>query len=176
MFKFILILGALLSSSFLLFAQDEEESTKEEEGKNLMALTVGYTYIPSAGELSSTEANGVFVPTIGLDYFRALHEKWEIGLTLDLELGRYLIIDKELPRERALIMALSGVYKVTPHFQLIGGAGMEWEENENLAILRLGAERSFNLGNEWRLGPAFFFDFKEGYDTWSLSLSLGKEF
>lgn len=176
MVKFMMILGMVLSSTLAVYAQDEEGMEEEEEGKNLIAFTVGYTYIPEAGELRSTEADGFFVPTLGLDYFRRVHPKWEIGLMLDLELDSYLIIDKDLERENAFIMALAGVYKLTPNFQLVGGAGMEWEENENLVIMRLGAERPFNLGNEWKLGPALFFDFKEGYDTWSLSLSIGKEF
>ncbi|MEQ8713391.1 MAG: hypothetical protein RIC80_10255 [Cyclobacteriaceae bacterium] len=176
MLKLLLISGMLFCFSPLLLAQEEVAIDEEEEGKNLIAATVGYTYIREAGELGATEADGFFVPTIGLDYFRKVHTKWEIGLMLDLELGQYLIIKKELERERAFIAAFAGAYKVTPNFQLVAGAGIELEKHKNLAILRLGAERQFNLGNEWRLGPAFFFDFKEGYDTWSLSLSLGKEF
>lgn len=176
MAKFTSILVMVLLSGLTVQAQEEEKSGAEEEGKNFIAITAGYTYIPSAGKLKSLEADGFFVPTLGLDYFRRVHAKWEFGLMLDLELGRYLIIKKELPRENAFIVALAGAYSLTPKFQLIAGAGMEWEKNENLAILRIGAERSFHLGNEWNLGPALFFDFKEGYDTWSLSLSIGKEF
>ena len=61
------------------------------------------------------------------------------------------------------------------NWNLLGGGGIELEHNHNLAVLRVGVERSIPFGKNWVIGPAFFFDFKEGYDTWSLALAIGKE-
>jgi len=53
---------------------------------------------------------------------------------------------------------------------------MEFENHENLGIIRLGGEYVFKLPKNWVISPGFFFDFKEGTDTWSLSVAFGKEF
>jgi hypothetical protein len=147
-----------------------------EEAKHLISASLGYTFIPKADGLEASEAGGFFVPSIGLDYFYILSHKWEFGIMVDVELDHYLIIDKELERENAIITALVSSYKPNPNWNLIGGLGMEFERNENLVVLRLGVERPIKLGNNWILGPSFLFDFKEEYDTWSLALAIGKEF
>jgi hypothetical protein len=53
---------------------------------------------------------------------------------------------------------------------------MEFEQHHNLGVMRVGTESAFKLKKEWVISPGFFFDFKEGIDTWSLSVSFGKEF
>ncbi|NOX46003.1 MAG: hypothetical protein GXO89_03380 [Chlorobi bacterium] len=53
---------------------------------------------------------------------------------------------------------------------------MEFERPRNLGGIRVGTEYAFKLKKEWVISPGFFFDFKEGIDTWSLSVAIGKEF
>ena len=141
----------------------------------MFALAFGYTYIPKGAALDASEAEGFFVPSFGLDYFHLLDRRWELGIMLDWELDHYLIFEKELERERAFIATLTATHKLI-NWHLQGGLGVELEKNEHLVVLRLGLERPIHLGNRWVLGPAVYFDIKEGYDTWSLSVSIGKGF
>jgi hypothetical protein len=170
----ILVLMIVFMSYSRIYAQ-EEDSTHHEE-KHLIALSLGYTYIPEGGEAHHAEATGVFVPSIGLDYFFRIHQRWEIGMMADAELGEYVIVHKELNRENAFVVVGAGAFKITNHWNVIGGAGIEIEKNENLAVLRLGTDYSFSLGKGWILAPGFFYDMKEGYDTWSFAIALGKGF
>tara|TARA_R110002050_G_scaffold195593_1_gene330459 strand:+ start:68171 stop:68698 length:528 start_codon:yes stop_codon:yes gene_type:complete len=154
----------------------EQESTEEPETQHLISASFGYTFIPKATEIGGTEAKGVFVPSIGFDYFYRIAPKWEIGTMIDLELSDYLILEKDLEREKALVVAVLGAYKLTKHINVFAGGGIELENHHNLAVFRFGTEYIHYFNNGWILGPAFFYDIKEGYDTWSLAVAFGKEF
>jgi len=168
----ILCFIAISLLSFNVFSQEKEE----DEGKNLLIGTLGYTYISSASSEDSEEADGIFITTLGIDYFRKIHSKWELGIMADLELGEYVVINKDLNRENALLITGMASYKLTDHVNLLAGAGLEIEKHENLAIIRLGTEYAINLKKEWSIPLGFFYDFKEGINTWSLSIGIGKEF
>ena len=153
----------------------ESEPADEKETKHLISASFGYTFIPKATSIGGTEAKGIFVPSIGLDYFYRLSPKWEVGTMMDLELSDYLVLEKDLEREKAMVFALVGAYKLSKHINLFGGGGIELEKHHNLAIFRFGTEYIHYFKKGWILGPAFFYDLKEGYDTWSLAIAFGKE-
>ena len=169
--KYLSILFLLCFLSVNTFAQEHEQ-----EKKNLLAFSLGYTYIPKGSIYDAEEATGVFVPSLGLDYFRRLHPRWEIGIMADVELGEYVFFEKELNRENAILLAAMVSYNITRHINFFAGGGMEFEKHKNLGVIRLGGEYVFKLPKTWVISPGFFFDFKEGIDTWSLNLSFGKEF
>ena len=154
----------------------QAQESGEKETKHLLTGSFGYTFIPKATSIGGTEPNGIFVPSIGLDYFYRVAPKWEIGTMIDLELGDYLIFEKDLEREKAMVVALIGTYKITKHFNLFAGGGIELERNHHLVVIRLGTEYAFYLNKGWLIAPGFFYDIKEGYDSWSLALAFGKEF
>ena len=161
-------------SSSRIYAQ--EEAIEHTEEKHLIALAFGYTYIPNGVGENNTETTGVFIPSIGLDYFFRINQRWEIGLMADIELGNYVIIHKELNRENAFVVAGVGAFKISHHWAVFGGGGIEIEKHKNFAILRLGTDYSFSLGKGWIIAPGFHYDAKEGYDTWSFSVAIGKGF
>jgi len=161
--------------------QDEEEMERvgeeeENELRHFVSMSFGYTYIPGGAEVSETEANGFLVPSIGLDYMYKITPRWEIGTMMDVELDHYLVVDKDLERENAFIGTIVGLYKVTPRFSVFAGGGIEIEHHGNLGVFRFGADSPIPLGRKWILAPTIIFDFKEGYDTWSIAFSIGKEF
>jgi len=168
----VLLIGFMSNSN--VYAQ--EEAGTHHEDKHLIALSFGYTYIPKGGDENQTETTGVFIPTLGLDYLFKINQRWEIGLMTDIELANYVIVHKELNRENAFIVTAIGSYKILHHWSVFGGAGIELEKHKNLAVLRLGTDYLFNLGKGWELGPGLYYDLKEGYDTWSLSVVIGKGF
>jgi len=177
--KFFLIL--LFVMPHITIAQVEEAEEREmenesEEFRHFISLSFGYTYIPGGAEVDATEADGFLVPSVGLDYMYKVAPRWEIGIMMDVELDHYLVVDQELERENAFIAVIVGLYKVTPRFSLFAGGGIEVEHHGNLAVFRIGADTPIPLGREWVLAPTLIFDFKEGYDTWSLAVSIGKEF
>ena len=165
----LFFLISILSSNS--FAQEQEQVKK-----NLLTVALGYTYIPQGAALEAEEADGVFIPSLGLDYFRQIHPRWEIGIMTDLDLGEYVIFEKELNRKNALVATAIVAFNLTRHLNLFAGGGMEFEQHHNLGVIRLGTEYAFKLKKDWVISPGFFFDFKEGIDTWSLSIAIGKEF
>jgi len=123
-----------------------QENDHEATGKHLVALTVGYTFVPSGTDLEAEQEEGFFVPTIGLDYMYKFHPKWEAGIVLDWELEQFLIFDKELERDRAFLTAIMIARKLTEQWNVQAGGGIEFEKNKNLAVFRCGTEYLFPLG------------------------------
>lgn len=185
-FRYLILLFLLFQMS-ILSAQDKdghhegeseekEEHTFRNQRKNIVLFSFGYTFIPEEAELNNNESNGVFIPSFGLDYKRRLNEKWALSLFLDYELERYLLIDKELKRERAFIAAIGGSYELLEGLGLFAGVGREFEKNENLTVIRGGLEYGFDLGENWILVSSLFYDWKEKYHTYSFSLGISRKF
>ncbi len=182
-----LVLIGMLFSSICVSAQHEahskaespeHETTHEDlEHTYKIALAFGYNHIP-AGFEEGNEEESVFVPSIGLDFFYSLNHKFTLGMVADLELAEYLVDfnREDLVRERALIWALIGTYEVLPHWKLLLGGGIEFEKHKNLGVVRLGTEYEIELSKGWDLGPSLFFDIKEHFNVWALSVAIGKRF
>jgi hypothetical protein len=94
---------------------------------------------------------------------------------MELELDEYIITHKALPREQAFLAAIVGAYLID-HWAFLAGVGVEIEPNENLAIFRGGVEYAIRFNKGWRILPSFIVDWKEGFDTYSLALGVGKVF
>lgn len=175
--KFVLVLlfFAIICAPSVMAQEENDEAEKEE--KYQLALVLGYTYIPEArteGETTESE----YLPTIGLDFFYSIHQKWKLGIVLDVELNKYEV-DFEgdrLPRETAVVTGLVAGYEILPRLGIIVGPGIEFERNKNLFILRLGLEYGFEIGRSWELFPSLNFDFKKEYNTYSLALGISKRF
>lgn len=156
-----------------LFAQEEPE--KEAIKRHEIAFAIGLTHIPIAFKEEEVDKE-VYVPTICLDYFYHLEEKWKFGAVIDFELGDYLIdfSREDLSRERAIItIALAG-YEILPRWCILAGPGFEHEKNKDLFVFRLSSEYEFELGNHWALFPSFNYDFKEEFKTWALNIGVSK--
>ena len=168
--SFILLLLAITPA----FSQ---ESEGEEQTKHRVALLFGLTHIPRTienGEMLKSEE----LPTIGVDYFYILNQKWHIGVVLDLELGKYAVdFDGEnIPRENAVVTGLVAVYRILKGWSIFTGPGVEFERNKNIFIVRASTEYEFELGKNWGLAPALSFDFKKEYFTYSLGIGISKSF
>ncbi len=161
-------------------SEDKENNEEEEEEKrHLITVAIGLTHIPTA-EQDDPNNPGVFVPAIGLDYFYRFNSKWELGTMLDIETDKYFVPDvggTGIERENVFIATIIGAYSILPGWSVFAGGGMETDKHHTLGVIRFGTDYLFKLGkNGWLLGPGFFVDFKEEYVTWSLSISVGKEF
>ncbi|KAB1068457.1 hypothetical protein F6U93_07075 [Tamlana haliotis] len=173
-----------LSLSLLVFfvfiiglsAQESNEAERSET-KNQINFVIGYTHIPRAFE-DGREEDPVFVPTIGIDYFRELNEKWVLGLVMDLELTDYALEfnGDHLPRENAFLVGVIAGYELSEHWGIMAGPAIEFEDHKDLFVFRLATEYKIDLGESWLLLPSFNYDFKEEYGTWNLSVGVGKKF
>ena len=108
-----------------------QESDKEAAKPHKIALVLGVTHIPDAFEEGQFE-KAVYVPTIGMDYFYQLDEKWKLGLAIDLELGNYLVdFNREpLARENVLVTAALAGFEIVHGWGIIAGPGMEFEKTK----------------------------------------------
>lgn len=153
-------------------------------GKNLIAISYGYDHVRGGvahdaynDESENEDKEGHWVSSIGLDYFRRISEKWEVGLKLDFQLGHYIIPHKDnLERENAFVVVATGVYELMPKWSAFAGAGMEFEKSEHLPVLRLGTEYGFHLQHGWVLPVGFFWDIKDGYNVYAFTVGIGKHF
>jgi hypothetical protein len=91
---------------------------------NILTATLGYTYIPQGAVLEAEEADGVFMPSLGLDYFRRIHPRWEVGIMTDLDFGEYVIFEKELSRKNVLVATAIVAFNLTGQINIF--AGGEW--------------------------------------------------
>ena len=136
----------------------------------------GFTFIPLAGELWETDARGLFVPSLRLDYLLHLYPRWSLGFMANYELDHYMIVDEQIERENALGLHLVAMFKITEHLAVYSGGGVEMEVHRNLGVFRLGTEYSIDLKKNWALIPKLYWDFKQNYNTWSLAFCLSKSF
>lgn len=112
-----LSLSAFFLISFLCFAQEGVHEEKEQEGKNRIGFVAEATFVPEGtssehSEETNGDSKGIVVPTIGLEYTRTLSHHWDVGFSAELELDHYIILDKELDRENALILVVFGMYRL----------------------------------------------------------------
>ena len=176
----ILLTAFGICFSYSSEAQDHEKEQEEHvfrnQRKNIFMLSAGYTYVPKGSALHDHESDGIFVPSIGIDYKRRISEKWALSLFTDWEMDHYVLIDKEFSRDRAFIAVLGGSYEIGEGIGIFAGAGREFEEHHDLWVMRLGLECGFDLGRHWVMVPSVFYDWKEKYDTYSISLGLSYKF
>jgi hypothetical protein len=157
-------------------AQEKTEEN-EQEKRHSLAFVFGYTHIPAATKDGKKE-DAVFVPTIGLDYFYLLNEKWTVGGVFDMELSKYEVAfeNDEITREIAIVLGALVGYEVLPHWGILAGPGIEFEKNKNLFVFRLCTEYTFEIGDDWGLFPSFTYDFKKEYSSYAFGVGIKKRF
>ena len=154
-----------------------QESGEEKQTKHKLVLLLGLTHIPETiedGETLKSEE----LPTIGVDYYYKFNPKWQIGAVVDLELGKNAVDfgGENIPRENAVVTGVVAGYTLVKGWSIFTGPGVEFERNKNLFILRASTEYEFELGNNWGLSPAFSYDFKKEFSTYSLNIGISKSF
>ncbi|MBS2213491.1 hypothetical protein KEM09_18925 [Carboxylicivirga mesophila] len=189
--QLLIVAVALLSINAMAqhehHAGHETHSSHEtsSHGKHKLSLYTGFTHIPSAFYEHETheESTGKWVPTIGVDYYYSLNNKWALGLIGDVELDQYYITTSnhdELERNNVVVVSAVGKYKPTHRIGILAGPGVEWEfkkhDTETFFVLKTGIEYEVEIENGWELTPMFTYDFKEEYSAYSFGITIGKRF
>ena len=162
-------------------AQDPDPDTKaqpqwEHDHTHLLGAGGGFTFVPRGAQLGRTDARGLWAPMVGLDYFYRVSRRWGAGFLGAIELDHYVVTDGEVERENALNLTLVGLFSPARYLDVFLGGGVELEQHDNLAVLRLGTQYSILVGQHWALLPKLYFDFKGNYNTWTFSVSFARRF
>ncbi|MCK4774311.1 MAG: hypothetical protein KAT30_05980, partial [Candidatus Krumholzibacteria bacterium] len=108
--------------SSMAAAEETGHTGSEEFIHHRLGLFPGYTYIPGGAETAEQD-QGVWVFTLGIDYVYRFQEKWSVGVAADIEFGEYLVVDKELNRENAMVLCGLAIYEVLPRWAIYAGPG-----------------------------------------------------
>ena len=173
---FALVLLLTTTAGYAQHQETKKEHVFKNQRKNIVMFSFGYTYLPDGSALHHEESEGIFVPSIGLDYKRRIDEKWAVSLFTDLEMDHYVLIDKDFNRENAFIAVVGPSYEIVEGLGSFAGAGMEFEKSQNLFVMRLGLEYGFEIGHHWIVVPQAFIDWKQSYFTYSLSIGFSHKF
>lgn len=171
----VLFLSLLLDARGQEGNQDIKARARwEHDHRHLPGIGGGFTFVPLGKHLEETDARGLFAPMVGLDYTYRISRRWGAGIIGAIELDHYVVTDDQVERENAVNLALVGMYSATRYLDLFLGGGIEIEQHDNLAVLRLGTQYSILVGRQWALVPRLYFDFKENYNTWTFSVSFAR--
>jgi hypothetical protein len=170
------------SLTFLIFllsfiSTQAQEMEQKKEIKHKIALFFGFVHVPKAIE-NGESIKPEYLPTIGLDYFYELNQKWELGVVLDFELGKYAVDfgGENIPREFALVTGVVAYYSIVGGWGIFAGPGVEFERNKNLFILKTGTEYAFKLEKDWGWHFGFSYDFKKEYSSYFFGVGVSKGF
>jgi len=172
--QFSFLILVVLSTNYL-YAQDHSESSIENHHQNFIGVFVGNTMI--------TESH-FQLPTIGIEYIREFHPRFGFGMVAELELGSHVIqknedgdIIAEVERERAFLVLPSVFIRVYKGIILTVGYGVEFEKNENLALLKLGVEYKLRMHNpKWYILPNVSWDHTKLFDGIVYGVTSGYSF
>jgi len=168
----LIVMAMLLFSMADAMCQNQQESYTRHRAE----IGFGFTFIPLAGELEDTDARGLFIPAVRLDYFFRMLPRWEIGFMGNYEIDHYMIVDEQIEIDHAVVLALVGMFKITDHWGVFTGGGAEILPQLTRGIFRLGTEYTIDLKKNFALVPKLFLDFRGNYLTWSAALTIAKKF
>lgn len=168
----LIVMAMLLFSMADAMCQNQQESYTRHRAE----IGFGFTFIPLAGELEDTDARGLFIPAVRLDYFFRMLPRWEIGFMGNYEIDHYMIVDEQIEIDHAVVLALVGMFKITDHWGVFTGGGAEILPQLTRGIFRLGTEYTIDLKKNFTLVPKLFLDFRGNYLTWSAALTIAKKF
>ena len=181
MFRIVpLIVIGLLSgpiNNTLLSQEKAKESQHEvalEEGKNEIGFSIGTTYIFESGFI---------LPTFGIEYLHELNSSLAIGLLSEIELGSHIIsmneeINEMIELERkCAVLVLPVLYYQMGNFGLYAGYGIEFEQEENLGLFKVGASYVLKLKNEdWAIVPSVSWDHTKLFEAFVYGFTFAKRF
>ena len=181
------LLLIILAFPFLINAQEEHnehtgntEHAEHGEFKHWqIAATMSQSYVPAL-HTEEGETSAQFIPTNGIEVMYAFNHKFYTKWINEIEFQNYTVkgLDgTQRVRDNTFLTALVFGYEFYEHLGVFAGAGYEFEENENLWVIRIGTEYEFDLPGDWSIAPAFVFDYKaESHTAYTFSLSIGKKF
>ncbi len=150
-------------------APDTENPAEEAEGHgdhgalphHHLALVIGAVTESKEGH---EDEHGL---AVGAEYEFRFHERWGAGVAVERLSGDHL-------RETLVVFPVS--LHPSGGLRLMAGPGVEFAEDHDSSLFRLGAGYEFEAGGPWTLAPEIVVDFiSGGGTTWVAGLALGRE-
>lgn len=167
--KFIFIVFHLLP--LVLFAQDEDIHTSQLRG----AIMMGNSRIPHAYEGGKSVT---VIPVWGFDLDYYFHRRWSVGLQADIKLQSFEVEEKSqiiLERNHPVALAVVGHYHALRNWSFYLGPGIELEESENLFLVKLGTEYSFEISEQFEIALNLIYENRdEVYDGFTFGVAFNK--
>ncbi len=104
---------------------------------------------------------------VGIEYEFRFHERWGVGVAVERLSGDHL---------DATVVVLPASMHPSGGLRLMAGPGVEFAEEDDHWLWRLGAGYEFETGGPWTVAPEVVVDFiSGGGTTWVAGLAVGRE-
>ncbi len=171
----LIILLFLLTWASPSFAQEEEKEGPELHRKQIRAaIMMANSHVPNAYE-GDTKVD--VSPTWGFDVDYFFHKRWSVALQGDIKIQKFEVDFEGGTLERSYPIALAGVihYHAMRHWSFYVGPGYELDKNENLFLVKLGTEYSFEISEDFEIALNLAIENKDNvYDTWTFGVAFNK--
>jgi hypothetical protein len=139
---------------------------------NKVELGIGLVYVPNA---ETFQGNPVLIPTITAEYQHWYYRRIGTLLQVDVELGSYLFTfdDVEVDREDLVVAVLSVIVEPIERTVVVVGLGNEIGQKENFPVFRAGVFYDIPVGKHWAFAPAFYYDYKYAYSSYTFEVAFG---
>jgi len=85
-------------------------------------------------------------------------------------------VEAEISRNFPLALIPVAVFKPNEWLSLEAGSGVELESNENLLLIKLGAEAAYPINEKSEIILEISYDYKPGYyNSWGLFLGVARK-
>jgi hypothetical protein len=169
----VIVFALCLMQAMPLFAQSEDKKAEHTlHHHNVVALFVGNTLI---------KPSGFNLPTIGIEYIRELNHHIGIGFMAEAEIGSHIIQVNEnngnvteLDRSGAILLIPAIFARVYKGLIVSVGYGVEFEDNENLGLLKVSLEYKLAMKNErFIVLPTVSWDHTNRFEGWVYGVNFG---
>lgn len=159
------------------FAQEE---AKENSLHQRVSFIISHTHIPASTENSGGKKTFI-AASIGANYELWFNSRWAVGLHTDLTMQSFTIEAKAdeafVKKEFPLLTSLVAVYKPARHWIFFAGPGKEFENEENLNVIKTGVEYGIAIPKNWEISFGADYDFRiNAYNTWLIGIGISKVF
>lgn len=153
----------------------QEKETTDRKPKIRGAIMMANSHVPKSFE---GEKKLVIIPTWGFDVDYFFHPRWSAAIQADIMLQDFEVKVEDEELERIMPVALVGVlhYHALRHWSFYIGPGIELEKSENLFLVRVGTEYSFEISENFEIALNLIYENKdEVYDTWTFGIAFNKK-
>lgn len=171
--KTLLLLSILLIIGSTVFAQEEEFEPHKPKIRAAILMANSHVATSVNGERKS-----ILIPTWGFDVDYFFHPRWSVALQGDVKVQSFEVEDEGVLLERSFPATIAGVlhFHALRHWSFFAGPGYELEKNENLFLIKLGTEYSFEITEDFEIALNLAFENKEEvYDSWTFGVAFNKK-
>jgi len=164
-----LFLISLASSGF---AQEEESQSHQPQIR--AAIVMANSHVPNS---TSGGRKVTILPTWGFDLDYFFHRRWSVALQGDVKIQSFEVESEGVILEKSYPVAFAGVihYHALRHWSFYAGPGYEFEKSENLFLVKMGTEYSFEISENFEIALNLAYENKNNvYDTWTFGVAFNK--